>query len=281
METLHKLAGVTEASNANEPPAIPQDADTEHQSDGHLSPRASRVSLPLNRQPSHKSFRSSKGVSRSASRASRSNRPSPNLTPQDHPPLPLADGQRASQRSDVSSEREEEFPWNSNHPCFPHPNPHCAPNSEEYQKTRVIRVKRDWLHSGDLYPHYANLYPEILDPLVTDDDFRFLISNLNARLKSAFDPFSARAWVDCVMAVATGFIWDDLGLTGSKQGVKGLEAFIDKWNAQKEQEAKEVRVVHLRRTGFMALDFVVPDPGIDTIEDDEEERVDGGIGPAE
>ena len=79
----------------------------------------------------------------------------------------------------------------------------------------------------------------------------------------------------------TGYIYDDLGLTKSKQGVKALEAFIEEWNAQKEREGKEVRVVQLRRTGFMALDFVVPDPGIDTVGGDMVDDGEGGIGPAE
>lgn len=144
----------------------------------------------------------------------------------------------------------------------------------------MIRVKRDWLQAGDLYPQYANLYPEILDPLVTDDDFRFLISNINARLKSTFDPYTTRAWVDALLGAATGFIWDDLGLTGAKRGIKELEGFIDKWNEDKQREGKEVRLVQLRRTGFMAMDFVVPDPGIE-LATHEDGSFEGGIGPAE
>ena len=132
-----------------------------------------------------------------------------------------------------------------------------------------------------MYPQYANLYPEILDPLVSDEDFRFLISNINARLKEAFDPFSRRAWIDSALGVVTGFVWDDLGFTGSKKGIKALEAFLEEWNRRKEAEGKEVKVVQLRRMGFMALDFVVPDPGIDGIGAEEEGEVEGGIGPAE
>lgn len=133
-------------------------------------------------------------------------------------------------------------------------------------------MRRDWLTAGDLYPQFQNLYPEILDPLVTDEDFRFLISNLNSRLKATFSPFTTRAWVDAVIGAATGYVWEDLGLTGVKRGMKGIERFLDGWNG----EGREVRVVQVRRTGFMALDFVVPDPGIDG-----EGNGEGGIGPAE
>lgn len=177
---------------------------------------------------------------------------------------PAADTRQSheSQRTGLSTS-DDGFTWGPTHPCFPHPNPHCAPDSEEAQTTRVIRVRRDWLQSGDLYPQYANLYPEILDPLVTDDEFRFLISNLNSRLKATFDPFTARAAVDAVMGVVTGFVWDDLGLTGAKKGMKELEGFVEGWNRERARQGKEVRMVQLRRTGFMALDFLVPDPGIE------------------
>ncbi|KAK6394389.1 hypothetical protein LTR65_001723 [Meristemomyces frigidus] len=267
MEALHKIAGV--------------DLNGDRDKD-----RASRASLPLNRQASHKSFSSSRG----------------NRLDADYPPVPaidpaqLDDGgpkqappQRTSHDTATSSGTDtastDDFVWGASHPCFPHPNPHCLPASAEHATTRVIRVRRDWLQSGDLYPQYANVYPEILDPLVTDDDFRFLVSNINARLKAAFDPFSTRAWVDTWMGVMTGFLWDDFGMTGAKRAEKGLEQFLEHWNRGKEKEGREVRVVQPRRTGFMSLDFVVPDPGIDAMgggNDDEDEREgEGGIGPAD
>ncbi|KAK5119988.1 hypothetical protein LTR85_007064 [Meristemomyces frigidus] len=316
MQKFHQFAGVQDASDlqasSNERPSQPQaipealpEVDTHGQ-------RAARASLPLNRQPSHKSFRSAKSRSQSG------NRDSDGALDADYPPPPPLDRwqindayQKPSQRrtsrdtntsGNTATENRgaatatapeedavtEDFPWNGSHPCFPHPNPHCLPNSAEYQTTRVIRVRRDWLASGDLYPQYANLYPEILDPLVSDDDFRFLISNINARLRAAFDPFSTRAWVDAAMGVVTGFLWDDFGLTGAKRAEKGLERFLERWNKGREEEGREVRVVQPRRTGFMSLDFVVPDPGIDGMGDEEDEEEDereregeGGLGPAE
>lgn len=275
METFHQLAGMTDTRDEiiPEPPPVPHDPDPDSQYD--TSRRGSRASLPINRRPSHQSFRSSKRNSRAAP---------PDNPPEDSPPLPSSHAQSGRERPSHESARtgasasEEDFVWGPSHPCFPHPNPHCAPDSEEAKRTRVIRVRRDWLQAGDLYPQYANVYPEILDPLVTDEDFRFLISNINARLKSTFDPYSARAWLDAALGVATGFVWDDLGLTGSKKGIQGLEAIIDGWNREKQTEGKEVTLVQLRRTGFMALDFVVPDPGVDVVRDEEDGS---GIGPAE
>ncbi|TKA69911.1 hypothetical protein B0A55_07643 [Friedmanniomyces simplex] len=311
METLHKLAGVQDASDlhssSNErpsqphvlppqpppPSSIPDSANDPEaqQNGGTLSRRASRASLPLNRQPSHKSFRSSKHqLSRSHSRSSAVG------APDDYPPVPLLkDPTEAGATSSssgglggepsphaqsptyalppprtshdtsaaASSSATEDFAWGPSHPCFPHPNPHCAPDSPEYHATRVIRVRRDWLASGDLYPQFANLYPEILDPLVTDSEFRLLVSTLNAKLKAAFDPFSTRAWMDSLMGAATGYLWEDLGMTRVKRGMKGLERWLEEWNQGKKGQGTAVRVVQGWEVGFMGLDFVVPDPGIE------------------
>jgi hypothetical protein len=130
-------------------------------------------------------------------------------------------------------------------------------------------VRRDWLATGDLYPSYANLYPEILDPVVSESDFRFLISNLNTRVEAAFNAFTFRAFLDFFLGVLTGFIWDDLGISAAKTGQKSLEQFVDNWNAQKAREGLEVRLVQPRTTGFTALDFIIPDPGIDVVPDDD------------
>ena len=288
METFNRLAGVTEATNGAhdlpsnpvpEPPPIPPDVETSSQYDAN-SNRTSRASLPLNRRASHKSFRSTKsGKSNKSLKGAKS---SPAHPPADYPPSPLPHRQQHPGRPSQDSgpgEEEDDFVWGPTHPCFPHPNPHCAPDSEEFQATRVIRVKRDWLQAGDLYPQYANLYPEILDPLMSDEEFRNTISNINKRLQRIFDPYGTRAWVDAIMGVVTGYVWDDLGLTGAKRAMKELEAFVDEWNERAAAEGREVKLVQLRRTGFMALDFVIPDPGIDVV--GTEEQDDSGIGPAE
>lgn len=280
MDTLHKLAGVTEASNTNaqppqpipEPPPIPQDPDNDAPDGTSASNRASRVSLPLNRRASHRSIRSNRRDHTLHGEADAPPVPSSNPTAPSHRDRPSQDSERSG-----ASGSEDEYAWGPNHPCFPHPNPHCAPESREARETRVIRVRRDWLSAGDLYPQYANLYPEILDFHVSDEDFRFLIASINARVKTAFDPHTTRAWVDAAMGLVTGYIWDDLGLTGSKQGVKQLEAFVERWNAEKKKAGKEVTLIQPRTTGFMTLDFVVPDPGIDVVP----EAVGGGTGPAE
>lgn len=280
MEALHKLAGVRDTSDLNVPPAEPLATDTTD-ADATLHDTAPRASVPLNRRPSHKSFRS--GTSNKSRSRSHGNTAAVNLA--DYPPPPqLGAEQQQQQRASNETGRtgasassdNDDFAWGPSHPCFPHPNPHCAPDSEEHRTTRVIRVKRDFLAAGDLYPQFANLYPEILDPLVTDTEFRFFISNLNTRLKAAFNPFAPRAWLDAVAGALTGYIWEDVGATGAKSEVKGLEKWIDAWNEERRARGQEGWVVTPRTTGFMTLDWVVPDPGVDVMRVEGEEEMVAG-----
>lgn len=145
---------------------------------------------------------------------------------------------------------EEEYPWGPSHPCFPHLNPHVPLQSPLYASTRVIRVRRDWMQAGDSAPTFANLYPEVLDPLVTEDEFRRLVKHINAELISAFNPYSARNFLDSFLAVATLWLWEDLGLSGAKSKLRRLENWIEKWN-HTTGKREGVSIVPLRRTGYM------------------------------
>jgi hypothetical protein len=162
-----------------------------------------------------------------------------------------------SRRTSVHSAQQDEdnqseFPWGPSHPCFPHPNPHVPLQSELYTNTRIIRIKRDWMMAGDLAPTFANLYPEILDPLVNEDDFRILIKKINDTLVDAFDPFTFRAWLDAAMGVATFWLWEDVGLTGVKKKLAGLESWIEEWN-RTVGEKDAVKIIPLRRTGYLTV----------------------------
>jgi hypothetical protein len=176
--------------------------------------------------------------------------------------------------------------WGPQHPCFPHMNSHVPLSSSLYQTTRIIRIRRDWMIEGDLAPTFSNLYPEILDPAgVTEQDFRTIIEKVNAELIPAFNPWSVRNIFDALMGLATGWIWDDFGLTAVKSRLRKVEKFLEEWNMEMEKRSKDgsgsaPRIVSLRRTGYMnvsssrsslsrtyantplQLDIQVPDPEI-------------------
>lgn len=188
--------------------------------------------------------------------------------------LPSRDGsfsQRQEIRPDVDDHDEagslsEELAWGPAHPCFPHTNVHVPRASPEYQNTRVIRIKRDWMVKGDLAPTYSNLYPEILDPLIPEVEFRRIIQHVNQTLVDAFDPFAVWNWVDGLLGFATGWLWEDFRPTGVKGKLRRLEQWIEDWN-QSIGAHDGVRIIPLRRTGYMTLDVQIPDPQVRVVGD--------------
>ncbi|KAH7272739.1 Golgin subfamily A member 7/ERF4 family-domain-containing protein [Fusarium solani] len=159
--------------------------------------------------------------------------------------------------------------WGPQHPCYPHLNPHVPIDSPEYVNTRIIRIRRDWLIQGDLAPTFSNLYPEILDPAgLSEQEFRRIIEKLNGELIPAFNPYGVRNILDSLLGLVTGWIWDDLGLTGIKSRLNGLEKWIEQWNLDMEKAmgsedgAMAPKLMPLRQTGYMTLDIQIPDPEI-------------------
>ncbi|KAJ5685633.1 hypothetical protein N7536_008252 [Penicillium majusculum] len=159
------------------------------------------------------------------------------------------------------AEVAEELAWGPAHPCFPHINPHVPIGSREHMTTRVIRIRRDWMIKGDLAPTFSNLYPEILDPLLSEQEFRRVISTVNDGIVKAFDPFSFRNWFDGALGLLTGWVWDDLNAPATKSQLQHVEAWLETWN--REVGAKDgVHIWSLRRTAYMSLDIQIPDPKV-------------------
>lgn len=92
----------------------------------------------------------------------------------------------------------------------------------------------------------------------------------------AFSPFGWRAWVDAVLGVATGWLYEDLGFASGKKGAKDVELLIEKWNGRRREgldseDAELVKAIPLRRTGYLCLDIQIPDPHVGAVEDEGEE----------
>lgn len=171
-----------------------------------------------------------------------------------------------SHPNDSSASVTDELAWGPSHPCFPHLNPHVPLNSSEYAETRIIRIRRDWMVKGDLAPTFSNLYPEILDPLIPEQEFRSLIQRINRTLVEAFDPYSAQNWFDGILGFLTGWFWEDLGgkAVAVKKKLRMLEEWIERWNREVGQ-MEGVKVWGLRRTGYTCLDVQIPDPKVKVI----------------
>lgn len=121
---------------------------------------------------------------------------------------------------------------------------------------------------GDLAPQFSNTYPEILGPWVGEEEFRGLVGRVNAGLEGALGV----GWggvVDAVLGLVSGWLWDDAGLAGSKRRLKGVEGEIEAWNRGRGGRGGEeglVRVVELRKSGFMSVSAAVADLGCECLD---------------
>ena len=123
---------------------------------------------------------------------------------------------------------------------------------------------------SEVAPQFSNTYPEILETWVSEADFRTLIRGLNERLFTAYNPLAWESWLDLVLAIATGWLWESLGMTHTKRRLKDVQMFMDQWNGaiQAGDDGDLVRAIELRTTGYGHLDIQIPDPKVGFVEDE-------------
>ncbi|RPB26860.1 hypothetical protein L211DRAFT_659303 [Terfezia boudieri ATCC MYA-4762] len=168
------------------------------------------------------------------------------------------DARSSSSRPSTLHEEEEEDDWNHEHPCFPHPNPHVPLDSPLFQSTRIIRIPRDYMINGDNTPAFSIVYPVILEPYVTEEQFRKIVDTVNEKMRLAFDPWNKWNWVDAVCGLATLWFWEEIFPTYVKRRLREVEKILEEWNVTlKEQGA---RLIPLRRSAYITLDIQIPDP---------------------
>ena len=146
--------------------------------------------------------------------------------------------------------------------------------------------------AGDLAPTFSNVYPEILAPWVSEQQFRVLVRDVNECLIAAFDPLSRRSLLDSILGVATGWLWESIFAQAAvKKRIKQVEQIIEEWNMQLEKEARlggriasdddKIDVaccIPLRRTGFLSLDIQIPDPMVGVVKEEGEGNGQGPVG---
>lgn len=120
---------------------------------------------------------------------------------------------------------------------------------------------------GDLAPTYSNIYPEILDPLLPEQEFRHIIEHINDTLIHAYDPMSVANWVDGVLGFLTGWFWEDLRGGGIKGQLRKLETWLEEWN-RTVGAGDGIKLISLRRTGYLSLDIQIPDPQVKIVDNE-------------
>lgn len=260
----HEVPGLQEPDRAHLPPTHNARArDLEPQQASSVLGQSYGVSpldeplQPPRRITSHRSLnRAQSGMSLRSSAYAKTN-PDGGLAP----PGSHDDDQRPYTEDDDDESIGDELAWGPSHPCFPHLNPHVPLDSPEYTATRIIRVRRDWMVVGDLAPTFSNIYPEILDPLMQEQEFRYVIEHINHTLCTAYDPFSTWNWLDGLLGLATGWFWEDVRPFGVKGRLRALEEWLEDWN-HTVGARNGVRIIPLRRTGYLNLDVQIPDPQV-------------------
>jgi len=158
-----------------------------------------------------------------------------------------------------TAEEESMMEWGPMHPCYPHLNPHVVESDPKYVTTRIVRVPRDWMVKGDLAVTFANVYPEVLDGLVTEEEFRDVLRHINEEMMAAFDPFSWHSFVDTVLGIATFWLYDWTGLSFHKRKLKALDAWIARWNHDVGAK-NDVEIISLLRSSYMSVCDIVRSP---------------------
>ncbi|KAI5854682.1 Golgin subfamily A member 7/ERF4 family-domain-containing protein [Tricharina praecox] len=174
-----------------------------------------------------------------------------------HPGVPLSNLSHSSlQHSSVAGGDEQDNDdgneWNSRHPCFPHRNPHVPPDSKEYETTRIIRIGRDYMYSGDLSPAFSYVYPEILEPFVSEVRFREVIKRVNDELYEAHTPWSRANIMEGVVGMLTLWMYEDIVDTKAKRRIENVERYLERVNEELEKEGG-AKFIPLRRTGFLKV----------------------------
>lgn len=166
----------------------------------------------------------------------------------------FASSSDSSMRGSEHDPGQNEMEWGPSHPCYPHLNPHIPVSTPLYASTRIIRIKRNWMISGDLAPTFSDVYPVVLaDAGLEELEFRRIVERLNQELIKAWSPYSARNMFDSFMGLITGYVWDDLGVTGIKGKLKSVEIMLENENKSLEAHGATAKLIALRKTGYLCV----------------------------
>lgn len=156
-----------------------------------------------------------------------------------------------------------EISWGPEHPCFPHLNPHVPVSSPEYANTRVIRIRREWLIAGDIAPTFSNVYPEILEPYLSEEAFHDIIGRINGELLAAFssESYSVATVIDSAIDLLTRWLGEDVTHTRLRRRLAPLDDWLQEWNASIGAR-RGVKTHSLKSTGYMSVDIEIPNPNL-------------------
>ena len=110
--------------------------------------------------------------------------------------------------------------------------------------------------NGDNTPAFSIVYPVILEPYVSEDQFRKIIDGVNENLRLAFDPWNKWNWIDVIMGLVTFWIWEEFWPTYVKRGLREVEKVLEVWNETLGKQG--AKVVGLRRSAYITVCLSLP-----------------------
>jgi hypothetical protein len=161
------------------------------------------------------------------------------------------------------------------------PNPHVAENSPEFVSTRIVRIPRAYHGSttGDIQnscPQFSEYFPgkepgglvaggldedgnahnlsseSPLGQYLTVEEYTRIVSDVNLRLREAFDPWNWRNIVYNLAGVLTFWLSELVMYSSAEIKLAELEDYIDSVNKSILND-KGLRMISPRRAGYLSV----------------------------
>ncbi|AMD20327.1 HDL417Wp [Eremothecium sinecaudum] len=192
---------------------------------------------------------------------------------------------------EIGSSTIKEYPENDAL-CITHfPNIYHAANSKLFDSTRIVRIPRQFDKTVH-YPYFSEYLPgnepaalrstndsgfnpfgiydgqlfgkTSLSPLsnyLTAEQFREIVSEINEYLREGYQVHPYISILHNVADALTFNIWSRLfGLFSSESPLQRLEEYIEQVNERSLFKDNGLRMISLRRSGYLSLDIEIPKP---------------------
>jgi hypothetical protein len=117
------------------------------------------------------------------------------------------------------------------------------------------------MYSGDISPAFSNIYPEILEDRLSEECFRDVVRRVNSELYKAHSPWGFANILEGLVGMLTLWLYEDVISTTAKRRIDALDRYIDKANAELNEEGLGVKIIPLRRTGYLNVSFLLERTG--------------------
>ncbi|CCE66280.1 hypothetical protein TPHA_0P01220 [Tetrapisispora phaffii CBS 4417] len=180
--------------------------------------------------------------------------------------------------------------------CITHfPNIYVPLDSEKFRTTRIVRIPRSFESSLE-YPQFSAFLPgsesaavtygadgldfvqhgyfddqnqifgySSVSPLsdyLTEEEFNRIIIDINTIIRESFQVSSAYNISDLILELLTLTMWKWISKYVYPHPLLKVEEYIERVNESRAFKEKNIKMISLRESGFLSLDFEIPKPVI-------------------